>query len=169
MRITARVLREEGANSYLETIMTSEEMKQLAKQAYALFMAGDIQQMMDNHYAEDIEWVGIESEYIPFSGTYHGKGEVAQYFMKLAECQEAQRFEIKEYLADGDKVVVYGTSTWRVKSTGKAYDNPWVHISTIKDGKTVRFEQYNNTAAAVQAFMPETPAMNQQRENVIHH
>jgi ketosteroid isomerase-like protein len=149
--------------------MTSEDMKQLAKQAYALFMAGDIQKMMDNHYADDIEWVGTESEYIPFSGTYHGKAEVAQFFMKMAECQEAQRFEITEYLADGDKVVVYGTSRWRVKSTGKTYDNPWVHISTIRDGKTVRFEQYNNTAAAVEAFLPATSSMNQQKDTVSRH
>lgn len=149
--------------------MTNEEMKQLAKQAYALFMAGDIQKMMDNHYADDIEWVGIESEYIPFSGTYHGKAGVAEYFTKMVQAQDIERFEPAEYLADADKVVVYGTMACRVKSTGRTYENPWVHISTIRDGKVVRFQQYNNTAAVVQAFMPAASSMGSHLDNVARH
>lgn len=148
--------------------MTSEENKQLAIRAYAAFMAGDMPQLM-NVYADDVEWKGIDSEYIPFSGTYHGKAGVAEYFAKMNACQEAQRFEPIEYLADGDKVVVYGISAWRVKATGRTYETPWAHIITARDGKVVRFEQYNDTAAVVAAFMPPAGAMAQQKDNVMHH
>ncbi|HEV2611770.1 MAG TPA: nuclear transport factor 2 family protein [Noviherbaspirillum sp.] len=147
--------------------MTSEENKQLAKQAYASFMAGDIAKLMEI-YADDIEWISLESEYVPFSGTYHGKAEVAQFFQKLSDSQDAERFEPIEYLADGDKVVVYGNSTWRVKSTGRTYDTPWVHISTMRDGKVIRFQDYTNSAAVEAAFMP-TDSVSPQKGAVTHH
>ena len=147
--------------------MTSEENKQLARHAYEAFMAGDIAKVMEI-YADDIEWISPESEFVPFSGNYHGKAEVAQFFQKLSDSQDAEKFEPTEYLADGDKVIVYGNATWRVKSTGRTYDTPWVHISTMRDGKVIRFQDYTDSAAAQAAFMP-VDSSSRQKDTVTHH
>lgn len=131
--------------------MSSQDNKQLAMQGYQKFQNRDIQGLLEL-LADDIEWVGVENEEIPFAGVYRGKDEVARYFAQLEEAQEAQQFEPREFIAEGDKVVVMGDSRWTVKSTGQTYDNPWVHVFTMRDGKVARFQQYNDTAAAAKAF-----------------
>jgi ketosteroid isomerase-like protein len=147
--------------------MSIQENKQLVMRGYEQFKNGDIQGLLDN-FADDIEWIGAESDYIPFAGNCYGKNQVAEYFMKMDQAQEVQQFEPQEVIAEGDKVVVTGQSKWKVKSTGKTYENPWVHVFTIKDGKTARFQQYNHTAAAEAAFMPAEGA-SQQKEDVVRH
>ena len=147
--------------------MSTQENKQLVMRGYQQFQNRDIQGLMEN-FADDVEWMGTESDYIPFSGTYRGKDQVAEYFTKMDQAQEAQQFEPQEFIAEGDKVVVTGQSIWKVKATGKSYENPWVHIFTIKDGKTTCFQQYNNTAAAEAAFMA-TEGASQQKDTVMRH
>lgn len=144
-------LGESKGTASMEDIMDSQENKQLVMQGYQKFQNKDIQGLL-GLLADDIEWVGVETEEIPFSGTYRGRDEVGQYFSQLDETQEALQFEPREFIAEDDKVVVSGDSRWTVKATGQTYDNPWVHIFTIRNGQVARFQQYNDTAAAAKAF-----------------
>jgi uncharacterized protein len=148
-------------------MMNSQENKQLVMDGYQRFMSKDIQGLLAL-FADDIEWTGTESEILPFAGTYRGKAEVAQYFGILDQAQDAISFEPQSFIAEEDKVVVTGQSAWRVKATGQQYDNPWVHVFTVRDGKVARFQQYNDTAAAERAFMPTgNPVASQ--ANVLRH
>lgn len=140
--------------------MNSQENKQLVMQGYQKFQNKDIRGLLEL-FTDDIEWVGAETEELPFAGSYHGKQEVGQYFTQLDQAQEAQRFEPQNFIAEGDQVVVTGQSRWTVKSTGQAYENPWVHVFTLRDGKVARFQQYNDTAAAAKAFRPMSAASQQ--------
>ncbi|RJF92183.1 nuclear transport factor 2 family protein [Noviherbaspirillum saxi] len=142
-------------------MMNSQESKQLAMLGYQKFQSGDIQGLLDL-YTEDIEWVGLETENIPFSGTYRGKAGVAEFFRVLDEAQQVIRFEPQDFIADGDKVAVTGQATWLVRSTGQTYESPWVHIFTMQDGKVKRFHHFNDTAAATAAYVPSGVAATQQ-------
>ncbi|HEY0845859.1 MAG TPA: nuclear transport factor 2 family protein [Noviherbaspirillum sp.] len=133
--------------------MDSQQNKQLVMQGYQRFQNKDIPGLLDL-FADDIEWIGARTEELPFAGEYHGKNEVGQYFSQLDQAQEALQFEPKDCIAEGDRVVVTGQSRWTVRSTGQTYDNPWVHVFTLRDGKVARFEQYNDTAAALKAYRP---------------
>jgi uncharacterized protein len=135
----------------MEAIMSSQDNKQLVMQGYQKYQEKDIQGLLEL-LADDIEWVGVETEELPFAGMYRGKDDVGRYFSQLDEAQEAQQFEPQTFIAEDDKVVVTGQSRWTVKSTGQTYDNPWVHVFTVRNGKVARFEQYNDTAAAAKAF-----------------
>ncbi|WP_192805220.1 nuclear transport factor 2 family protein [Noviherbaspirillum aerium] len=149
--------------------MTIQENKQLVMQGYQKFQAQDIEGLMQN-FADDIEWIGVESEYLPFSGTYRGKQEVMRYFGMLAQSQEAMQFEPREFIAENDKVVVCGDSQWLVRATGRSYTNPWVHVFTIRDGKVARFQQFNDTAAAERAYRPLPASMSEQSAGTgLHH
>lgn len=140
--------------------MNSQENKQLVMQGYQKFQNKDIRGLLEL-FTDDIEWVGAETEELPFAGTYRGKQEVGQYFSQLDQAQEAQRFEPQSFIAEGDQVVVTGQSRWTVRSTGQTYDNPWVHVFTLRDGKVARFQQYNDTAAALKAYRPMRAASQQ--------
>ena len=65
---------------------------------------------------------------------------------------EFEHFEPQSFIADADKVAVSGSSRVKVLETGARFDDAWVHIFTMKNGKIARFEQYNNSAAFVAAM-----------------
>jgi len=147
--------------------MSSQENKQLIMQGYQMFSNKDIKGLL-TLFADDVDWIGTESEYIPFFGSYKGKAQVAQFFTTMDQAQEAIQFEPQAFIAEDDKVVVTGQSKWLVRSTGQQYENPWVHVFTVRDGKVARLQQYNDTAAAEAAFRPsQTSAQKQQAP--IHH
>jgi len=137
--------------------MNARDNKQLVMECYQLFLKGDIRSLLDR-CQDDADWVERDSDCIPFAGTYHGKGEIAEFFSKLAEGAEALSFAPREFIAEGDKVVVVGEASWLAKPTGRSFDSPWVHVLTVRDGKIARFEAYNDTAPAERAFRPDQPA-----------
>lgn len=148
--------------------MTTQENKQLAINGYQMFLKGDIQGILDM-CTDDIEWTAADLPSIPFAGTFHGKAGVMDFFKKLGETVEFLDYQPQSFIADEDKVAVSGVSTVRVRATGATYDDHWVHIFTMKNGKTMRFEQFHNTAAAVAAFMPMAASGATQAQAAAHH
>jgi ketosteroid isomerase-like protein len=147
--------------------MNNQENKQLIMQAYQLFKNKDIQGLL-SLCTDDIEWIGNESEYVPFAGSYHGKDQVADFFTKMGQAQEPIQFEPQTFVAEDDKVFVAGNSIWHVKSTGQQYESPWAHVFTIRDGNIAGFQHYNDTAAADAAFRPAQTST-QQTTTPMHH
>jgi ketosteroid isomerase-like protein len=133
--------------------MSTQENKKLVMEGYQLFKSGDIRGLLDR-YHDNAEWIAPEAEYLPFGGSFHGKQEIGRFFAELDASVQATRFEPRHFIAEGDKVVVTGDSSWVAKATGIAYDNPWVHVFTIHDGKVARFEGYYDTAPASRALHP---------------
>jgi ketosteroid isomerase-like protein len=72
---------------------------------------------------------------------------------------QATRFEPREYIAEGDKVVVLGQATWHAKQTGRSFDTPFIHVFTMRDGKVARFEAHADTAAGERAFRADQPEL----------
>jgi ketosteroid isomerase-like protein len=62
---------------------------------------------------------------------------------------EVQRFEPETFVSEGDRVVVLGSETTRVKATGKVLEMRWVHVFTVRNGKLAVLEEYQDTAAVV--------------------
>jgi ketosteroid isomerase-like protein len=147
--------------------MDTKQTKQLVMQAYQAYADKNIKAIL-NLCHDDIDWVSSESDYIPFAGHFYGKDEVAQFFSKLEQSQDNLLFEPRNFIAEGDKVAVSGVSRWRVKATGQTYDNPWVHIFTVRDGKITRLEQHNHTAAAEAAYKP-TQGIGQALDSSLRH
>ena len=148
--------------------MTTQENKQLAMNGYQMFLKGDIQGVLDM-CADDIEWTSADLPSVPYAGAFHGKAGVRDFFQKVAATIEFLAYQPQSFIADEDKVAVSGISTARVRATGASFDDTWVHIFTMKNGKTVRFEQFHNTAAAVAAFMPMAASAATQSQAATHH
>lgn len=148
--------------------MTTQENKQLAINGYQMFLKGDIQGVLDM-CADDVEWTSADLASVPFAGAFHGRAGVMDFFQKLGATVEFLDYQPQSFIADEDKVAVSGVSTVRVRATGATYDDIWVHIFTMKNGKTVRFEQFHNTAAMVAAYMPMAASAPMQTQAPIHH
>jgi ketosteroid isomerase-like protein len=133
-----------------------------------MFLKGNIQGVLDM-CADDIEWTSVDLPNIPFTGAFHGKAGVMDFFQKLGETVDFLDYQPQTFIADGDKVAVSGVYTARVRATGATLDDTWVHIFTMKNGKTVRFEQFHDTAATVAAFTPMSASAATQPQAPAHH
>jgi len=131
--------------------MSEHENRQLVEQAYATFKAGDIPTLLQS-MSEDITWQLPEVENVPFSGKRQGRGAVGEFFSTLASLQDARSFEPREFIAQGDKVVVLGHYVWEVKASRRTYESDFAHVFTVRGGQTVAFHEYTDTAAAAKAF-----------------
>lgn len=126
--------------------MNEQTNRQLVQQAYQKVKAGDMQSFL-NSLTEDVQWQLPEMENVPFAGTWHGREQVGQFFNTVAQAQDDGELELEEFIAQGDKVVVLGRFSWRVKSTGRVSASDWAHVWTVKSGKITHFCEYVDTAA----------------------
>jgi ketosteroid isomerase-like protein len=136
--------------------MNAQENKRLVMEGYQKYQNGDIPALLQM-YHDDAVWIEPDSEHIPFAGKHAGKGEIARFFQDLDRASQALRFVPKDFIAEGDKVIVTGEATWLVRDTGRTYDSPWVHIFTLRDGKVASFQDYHDTAASERAYRPDQP------------
>ncbi|WP_151447499.1 nuclear transport factor 2 family protein [Lacisediminimonas profundi] len=131
--------------------MSSEENKQLVLQGYRLFQQQDIEGLMAL-YDDTIEWIGFDNPNVPFAGSYYGKDEVQQFFRDLGRSMTPVRFEPRELIAEGDKVVALGHAVWKLNTGGQELETDWVHVFTLRDGKVCRFQRLDDGVQADQAF-----------------
>ena len=65
-----------------------------------------------------------------------GPYEVEKFFQTIGETATATDFSPRDYDAAGEKVFVRGHYGWTVRKTGKHAESDWVHIFTIKVGRS---------------------------------
>lgn len=130
--------------------MGERENVQLVKDGYAAFGRGDLQGLL-SLFAEDIEWIS-PGEGLPLAGTYRGHAEVAGFFQKLSQLAEFSSFEPREFVAEGDRVLVVGFSSGKAKTTNRTFEGHWVMAFTVRDGKVTNFREYMDTLESARAF-----------------
>jgi ketosteroid isomerase-like protein len=137
--------------------MNEQQNVRLIQQAYEAFGRGDIQGLL-GALSEQVEWRTPKFEGAPFGGDYHGRGEVARFFSELNQHEEVTRFEPREFIAQGEKVVALGVYASTIRATGRKAESDWAHVFTIRDGKVVKMQEFFDTAVAMNAYRKSTPA-----------
>ena len=96
--------------------------------------------------ADDIVWE--QAQGLPHGGIYHGIADVRRSVFDPLDAEWWAEFHARpdEFVEAGDQVVVLGRYTGRAKGTGRPLDVPFVHVWSWRDGKTVRFRQFLDTA-----------------------
>ena len=119
---------------------------------YAAFGRGDIAALIAG-LAADVDWTvnGRRKDY-PLLGSWRGQGEVQKFFQGVAEHEEAVDFSPREFFAADDRVCVLGHYAWSIRKTGRAVASDWVHVFTIRNGKVVKFREFNDTAQFAEAY-----------------
>ena len=131
--------------------MSEQTNTDVVRQAYEAFGSGDIPAMLEL-LTDDVEFTMQGPPVLPYAGTHRGREGVAEFFSLLGENLEFERFEPREFVAQGDTVVVLGDDRSIVKSTGRAFEEEWAHVYTFRDGKVAKGLLIEDTAAQVVAF-----------------
>ena len=80
------------------------------------------------------------------------EGELQISSKTLGESLETLQFELRDFIAQGNKVVVVGYQRGRAKPTGRLYEIEFVHLWSVRDGKISEFWVYADTAPLVEAL-----------------
>jgi uncharacterized protein len=124
-----------------------------AKKAYEFFLRGDVPSLVRELVDDKCVWIGAgPPDKLPWAGQFKGKQGVASFFSRVAEHLHFTNFTPREYVEQGDTVVIIGTSSAQVKANGKNVDNEWVHITKFSQGQLVFWQEYTDTVAEVLAM-----------------
>ena len=132
--------------------MEAENVK-VVQGAYAAFGRGDISGLL-GYMTDDIHWrpvIGTAAQ-VPFSGERTGKTNVAEFFKQVAESEDFEQFEPREFVAQGDTVVAIGHYRAVSKATGKRFDSDFAMVFTLRNGKVATFREFTDSAGINAAF-----------------
>ena len=130
--------------------MSEQANVTLVKQLYDSMSKGDLNAVL-GLMTDDVEFVVPGPAEIGAAGTWRGPGGVRDCFVRLREVQENQSIEIREFIAQGDHVVVLLHVVARARATGRSFESDIVHFFTFRHGRITRLLDFFDTAALVDA------------------
>src|SRR3984885_5380353 len=99
--------------------MSIEENVQIGRDFFAAMGSGDKQGLLAS-VAEDIEWI-IPGKDWRLAGTHRGHAGLAEVLRKASDEVEMTYPEPPEFVAQGDRVLVVGAATGKIKATNRAF------------------------------------------------
>ena len=133
------------------TKISQQKNVQLVKKLYGAFQKGNIQFILDA-LAEDVDWELVGPVDVPYAGKRSGRAQVLEFFKVIDRTAEYEEFLPKEFIAQGNKVVVLGHERGRIKSTGRTFENDWMMLFILRGGKIVRHICYEDTGKMLTAL-----------------
>jgi ketosteroid isomerase-like protein len=138
--------------------MSIEENVQIVKNFLAALGRRDKQGLLA-FAAEDLEWT-IPGEDWPLAGTHRAHAGLENLLQKANETVETSYPELPEFVAQGDRVLVVGFATGRIKATNRTFEDHWIFDITVRNGKLTNVREYIDTQAMARASeMPASPRL----------
>jgi uncharacterized protein len=128
--------------------MSTEKNVQTVKDFFAAIGRGDKEGLLAL-IAEDIEWI-IPGEDWPLAGTHRGHAGLADLLRTASKSIETST-EPREFVAQGDRVLVVGFAKGKIKATNKTFEDHFVFAITVRDGKLTNIREYIDTQALARA------------------
>ncbi|AHG48931.1 ketosteroid isomerase (plasmid) [Rhizobium leguminosarum bv. trifolii CB782] len=98
---------------------------------------------------EEIEWI-IPGKDWPLAGTHRGHAGLADLLETASKSMESST-EPREFIAQGDRVLVVGFATGKVKATNKTFEDDWIFAITVRDGRLTDIREDVDTQALARA------------------
>lgn len=96
-----------------------------------------------------INWPG-GPPVIPYAGRFNGRIGVAKCFAHLLDLVRPEPEIIpREYIINGDSVMVNGGEIRRVRASRQLTENRWSMVWTLRGGKIVKFFLYEDTVGVL--------------------
>ena len=129
--------------------MSTDKNVQTVKDFFAAIGRGDREALLAL-VAEDIEWI-IPGEDWPLAGTHRGHAGLADLVKSQSETTKISLSKLREFVAQGDRVLVVGFARGKVKATNKPFEDDWIFAITVRDRKLTSIREYVDTQALARA------------------
>ncbi|MEO9340841.1 nuclear transport factor 2 family protein [Mesorhizobium sp. SB112] len=128
--------------------MSIETNIQAVKDFFAAIGRGDREALLAL-VAEDIEWI-IPGKDWPLAGTHRGHAGLTDLLETASKSIETST-EPREFVAQGDRVLVLGFTSGKIKATNKMFEDDWIFAITVRDGRLTNIREYVDTQALARA------------------
>jgi uncharacterized protein len=81
------------------------------------------------------------------AGTHRGHAGLENLLLQANETVETSSPEPPEFIAQGDRVLVVGFATGRIKATNRKFEDHWVFDIAVQNGKLTKVREYIDTQA----------------------
>src|ERR1700735_1033447 len=129
--------------------MSTEKNVQVVKDFLAAIGSGDKQRVLAL-VADDIEVI-IPGGGWPLAGTHRGHAGLSDVLKKASEEIEMTYPKPPEFVGQGDRVLVVGVATGKIKATNRTFKDDWVFDITVRNGKLTKIREYIDTQALAKA------------------
>ncbi|MGW3204495.1 nuclear transport factor 2 family protein [Streptomyces sp. NPDC001135] len=132
------------ATTTATTVTATERNLRLIRRAYAAFQARDVDALLQT-LDPQLEWVHPDgmADY-GLGGTKRGHAGVREFLARVPSVLGGMRLEPREFVADGDRVAVFGVrEVTSVRGTSATLS--FVHSWVLRDGLAVRMEDIFDT------------------------
>jgi Ketosteroid isomerase-related protein len=136
--------------------MSTQDNVQTVKDFFAAIGRGDKEGLLAL-VAVDIEWI-IPGEDWPLAGTHRGHAGLADLLETASKSIETST-EAREFVAQGDRVLVVGFAKGRIKATNKTFEDDWIFAITVRDGKLTNIREYVDTQALARASLMDASGL----------
>jgi ketosteroid isomerase-like protein len=132
--------------------MGEQDNVRIVRELLVAFQRGDLRALHDLCSEDVVIQHPIPKEILAFAGISRGKEEAKRFWAGMAERFDLDRFQPREFIAQGDNVavIVLERSTNRV--SGRAVDKEYMQVYTLVYGKVVRIRIYEDTAPILAAM-----------------
>lgn len=86
---------------------------------------------------------------LEFTARRRSRDEVGEYMSGLIGMFEMVHYTVDFYVAEDDRVIAVGSTSWRNRETGETFDTPKADSVRFKDGKITEFYEIYDTAAVL--------------------
>lgn len=114
--------------------------KTVVEKMFSAFNSGDIEKFIET-VSDDSVWIYHGTQIIP-AGTFEKKEGVRTFFRNILDKTEIINFEPKQYIVEGNMVVVLGQEHQKVKRSGRELKQKWVQIYTVENDLIARMEEF---------------------------
>jgi ketosteroid isomerase-like protein len=128
--------------------MSTDKNVQTVKDFFAAIGRGDREALLAL-VAEDIEWI-IPGKDWPLAGTRRGHAGLADLLETASKSMETST-EPREFVAQGDRVLVVGFAKGKIKATNKTFLDDWIFAITVRDDRLTKIREYVDTQALARA------------------
>ena len=137
--------------------MSTQENVRVVRRALAAIGRGNLEELLPL-VSEEVEW-HIPGKNWPLAGTHRGHTGLAALLQKAAEEVETSIPKPPEFVAQGDRVLVVGAATGKIKATNKPFKDEWIFDITVRNGKVKRIREYIDTQAVALAAQTDLPGL----------
>ena len=130
--------------------MTEDNVKHV-QQIYEAIGRADIPTVV-RMMTDDVQIRFPGTAAIPFAGTHRGAEGVGQFFQAIGANVTIHQFEPREFIAQGDQVVVLGHEQLTATPTGCPWETDWAMVWTLRDSRVSLLREFHDTDAIAAAF-----------------
>ena len=130
----------------------NESSTRLIQAIYEAFGRGDAA-FIASKVRPDARWdFNVTASDVPWHVPVTGPSEVPRFLGAFAEHVILEAFELRQFIAAGDEVIVHVRLAYAVKRTGERVDEDQIHWWTVRDGKVARLRHFEDTAQVLSAW-----------------